>query len=133
MRDLRAVCVGVYDAVDVFGRQLVVIRDLDALIRRVNEKRFAVAFASLHHQNAGCNGSAEKEVGGQLYHAINSVFSHEVLPYFLFRTAAVQDAGEADNRRRAVCREPRKAVHDKRHVRLAFRCQKRPQEKSADH
>ena len=32
MRDLRAFYVGVYDAVDVLGRQLVVIRDLDAFL-----------------------------------------------------------------------------------------------------
>ena len=44
MRNLRAFCVGVYNAADVFGRQLVVIRDLDALIRRVNEKLSLLPF-----------------------------------------------------------------------------------------
>lgn len=78
-----------YDAVDVFGRQLVVIRDLNALVRRVDEKRFAVAFAFLHHHNAGGNGGAEKEVGGKLNDAIHKVVSHEIPPYLLFRTAAV--------------------------------------------
>ena len=123
MRDLRAVCVGVYDAVDVFGRQLVVIRDLYALIRRVDEKRFVVALAFLHHHDAGGDGGAEKEVGGQLNDAVHKVVFNEIPPYLLFRSAAVHNTGEADDSRRAVCREPRKAVHDKRHIRLAFRCQ----------
>ncbi len=123
MRDLRAVCVGVYDAVDVFGGQFVVIRDLDALIRRVNEKRIVIGFSSLHHQNAGGNGGAEKEVGGQLNDAVHKVVFHKIPPYLLLRSAAVQNTRETDNRRRAVCRKPRKAVHDKRHIRLAFRRQ----------
>ena len=50
------------DLIDVRLRQFVVVRDLDTLVRRVDEKCIAVGFVLFQHHDAGGDGRAEKEI-----------------------------------------------------------------------
>ena len=122
MLDLAAVCEGIDYAGDILPGQLIVVRDLYALVRGVDKERFVVRLAALQHHYAGGDRGAEEEVRGELYHAVDEVVVYEILPDLLLRAAAVHDAREADYRRRAVRREPREGVHYKRKVGLRFGC-----------
>ena len=111
---------GVHDFGDVFRRQLVVVRHLDALFGGVDEQRFAVGLVLLQHHDAGGDAGAEKQVAGQLDDAVDKVVVHQVLADLFLGAAAVQYPGEAHDGRRAVGRQPGQAVQDERQVRLAF-------------
>ena len=106
---------------DVFLRQLVIVRNLDALVGRIDKQRLVVCFAFLQHHDAGGNGCAEEQVAGKLDDAVDKVVVNEVLSDFLLCAAAIHDTREADDRRRAVRRKPRQRVHDKGKVSLGFR------------
>ena len=94
------------DLFDVRRSQFIVVRDLDALVRRVDEKRIAVGFVLFQHHDAGGDGRAEKEIARKLNDAIHKVVIDQVFADLLFGSAAVHNAGEADDRSRSVGGEP---------------------------
>ena len=97
---------GVHDRLDIRLGQLIVVRDLDAFLRRVDEQHLVVRLRLLHHHDTGRDGGAEKEVRGQLDDTVDIVVLDQISADLLLRAAAVHDAGEAYDRRRAVRREP---------------------------
>ena len=111
---------GVHDAGDVVRREFVVVRHLDALFGGVDEQGLAVGLVLLQHHDAGGDAGAEKQVAGQLDHAVDEVVANEILEDLLLRPAPVQDARETDDGGGAVGRQPTEAVHDKGQIRLAF-------------
>ena len=112
---------GVHNRLDIRLGQLIVVRDLDTFLCRVDEQHRVIRFRLLHHHDTGRDGGAEKEIARQLDDTVDIVVLDQVFADLLLRAAAVHDAGEAYDRRRAVRREPRERVHDERHVRLALR------------
>ena len=121
MGDICRVSIHLQDTLDIFLRELVVVRDLDAFLRGVDEERSRVRFRLLQHHDAGRDARAEEEIVRQLDHGIDEIAVDEILANLLLRAAAIHNAGKADDRRRPACREPRKGVQDKREVRLARR------------
>ena len=108
------------DFFNILLGQLIVVRNFDKLVGGVDEEHVVGRLGMLQHHDAGGNGRPEKEVCGQLDNAIDLVVINEIFSYLLFRAAAVHDAREADDRRRAVACQPRERVHDKGKVRLGF-------------
>ena len=123
MRVLRTRREGVHNAVYVGLGKLVVVCDLDALIGGVNEQHLAVRLAFFQHHDTGGDRGAEKQIAGELNHAVHKVVVDEILANFLLRPAAIHDAGEADDGCRTIGGQPTEAVHDKGQIRLALRCQ----------
>ena len=119
--DVLALGEDVNDSVDVVFRELVVVGHLHAFVGGIDEESLVVGLVLLEHHDAGGDGGAEEEVSWKLDHAVHEIVGNKVLPDFLFCAAAVHDAGEADDGGGAVGCEPADAVHDERHVRLAFR------------
>ena len=76
---------GVYDALDVLRRQLIVIGDLDALLGGVDKQGLVVPLVLFQHHDAGGDGGAKKQVAGQLDHAVDEVVVNEILPDLLLR------------------------------------------------
>lgn len=111
---------GVYDAGDVARRQFIVVRHLDALFGGVDEEGLAVGLVLLQHHDAGGDAGAKEQIAGQLDDAVDEVVVHQILADLFLGAAPVEYAGEADDGRRAVGRQPGKAVHDERQVRLAL-------------
>ena len=101
---------------DVFLRELIVVRDLDAFLRSIDEERSRVRFRLLQHHDAGRDARAEEEIVRQLDHGIDEIAVDQILANLLLRAAAIHDAGKADNRRRAVRRQPCERVQDESEV-----------------
>ena len=110
----------VHNTVDVLGCQLIVVGHLDTLFGGVDEQGLAVRLVLFQHHDAGGDAGAEKQVAGQLDHAVDEVVANEILEDLLLRPAPVQDARETDDGGGAVGRQPTEAVHDKGQIRLAF-------------
>ena len=110
----------VHDAVDVFRRQLVVVRYLDALAGGIHKQDLVVPLVLFQHHDAGGDAGAEKQVAGQLDDAVDIIVVHQILADLFLGAAAVQYPGEAHDGRRAVGRQPGQAVQDERQVRLAL-------------
>lgn len=108
------------DLFNVLLGQLIVVRDFDKLVGSVDEEYVVGRLGMLQHHYAGGNGRPEKEVCGQLDDAIDLVVVNEIFADLLLRAAAVHNAGEADDRRRAVICQPRERVHNKGKIRLRF-------------
>ena len=106
------------DRLDVVLGELVAVGDLDALLGRVQKQRMVIPLGLFQHHDAGGDCRAVEQVIRQLDDAVDEVVVDQVFADLLFRAAAVHDAGEADDCRRAVGRQPRKAVHDERKVSL---------------
>ena len=130
MRNLFLLRVGINDPGDVLRCQLVVVRDLDAFFCRVDKEYTAVGLALFQDHYAGGDGGTVEEIARQLNHAVHEVIINQVLPDLLLRAAAVHDAREADDRRRAVGSQPAQGgsqpaqgMHDEGHIRLALRRQ----------
>ena len=85
------------------------------------------------HHDAGGDAGAEKQVAGQLDHAVDEVVANEILEDLLLRPAPVQDARETDDGGGAVGRQPTEAVHDKGQIRLAFGGQHASGSKAGSH
>ena len=120
VRLVGAVKIGRQDRLDVGLGELVAVCDLDALLGRVQKQRMVIALGLFQHHDAGRDRRAVEQVIRQLDDAVDEVVVDQVFADLLFRAAAVHHAGEADDCRRAVGRQPRKAVHDKRQIRLRF-------------
>jgi hypothetical protein len=88
--------------------------------RGVDEEDRVVGLALLEHDDAGGDRRAEEEVGRQLDDGVDVVVVDEVLADLLLRTAAVEHAGELDDRGRAVDGQPRQDVHREGEVGLDF-------------
>lgn len=123
MRLVGAVKIGRQDRLDVVLGELVAVGDLDALLGRVQKQRMVISLGLFQHHDAGGDRRAVEQVVRQLDDAVDEVVVDQVFADLLFRAAAVHHAGEADDRGRAVGRQPRKAVHDERKVRLRLRGQ----------
>ena len=123
MRLVGAVEIGRQDRLDVVLGKLVAVCDLDALLGRIEKQRMVISLGLFQHHDAGGDRRAVEQVVRQLDDAVDEVVVDQVFADLLFRAAAVHDAGEADDRGRAVSRQPRKAVHDERKVRLRLRGQ----------
>lgn len=108
------------DFFNIFLGQLVVVRDFDKFVGRIDKEYVVGRLGVLQHHDAGRNGRSEKEVCRQLDDAIDLVVVNEIFADLLFRAAAVHDAGEADNRCRAVACQPRERVHDEGKICLGF-------------
>ena len=93
---------GIYDPLDVVLRQLIVIRDLDALVGGVNEQNPTVRFALLQHHDASGNTGPKEKIARKLDHAVHEVVIDQILPDLLLSSAAIHDAGEADDGSRAI-------------------------------
>ena len=76
----------------------------------VDEQGGVVVLGLLQHDDAGGDGGAEEQVRRQLDHRIDIVVVDEVLTDLLLRAAAVEHAGELDDGRGAVDRQPRQDV-----------------------
>lgn len=118
-----AVKIGRQDRLDVVLGELVAVGNLDALLGRVQKQRMVIALGLFQHHDAGGDRRAVEQVVRQLDDAVDEVVVDQVFADLLFRAAAVHHAGEADDGRRAVGRQPRKAVHDERKVGLRLRGQ----------
>ena len=118
-----AVKIGRQDRLDVGLGELVAVGDLDALLGRVQKQRMVIPLGLFQHHDAGRDRRAVEQVVRQLDDAVDEVVVDQVFADLLFRATAVHHAGEADDDRRAVGRQPRKAVHDERKVGLRFRGQ----------
>lgn len=123
VRLVGAVKIRRQDRLDVVLRELVAVGDLDALLGRVQKQRMVIALGLFQHHDAGGDRRAVEQVVRQLDDAVDEVVVDQVFADLLFRAAAVHHAGEADDGRRAVGRQPRKAVHDERKVGLRLRGQ----------
>lgn len=108
------------DLFNILLGQLIVVRDFDKLVGGVDEEHVVGRLGMLQHHDAGGNGRPEKEVCRQLDDAIDLVVINEIFADLLFRAAAVHDAGEADDRCRAVACQPRERVHDEGKICLGF-------------
>ena len=111
---------GVHNAVDVLRRQLIVVGHLDALFGGVNKQSLVVHFVLFQHHDAGGDTGAEKQIAGQLDHAVDEVVVDEILADLLLRPAPVHNAGEADDGGGTIGRQPTEAVHDKGKICLAL-------------
>lgn len=118
MRLVGTVQIRRQDRLDVVRGEFVAVRDFDALLGCVQKQRMVIALGLFQHHDAGGDRRAVEQVIRQLDDAVDEVVVDQVFADLLFRAAAVHDAGEADDRRRAVGRQPRKAVHDERQIRL---------------
>ena len=78
-----------HDTGNVGLGQLVVVRDLDALIGRVDEKRPVIRLALFQDHDAGGDARPEEQVRRELYHAVHEVIVNEVFTDFLLRAAPV--------------------------------------------
>ena len=123
VRLVGAVQIRGQNRLDVILRELVAVGDLDALPGRVQKQRMVISLGLFQHHDAGRNRRAVEQVVRKLDDAVDEVVVDQVFADLLFRAAAIHDAGEADDGRRAVGRQPRKAVHDERKVGLRFRGQ----------
>ena len=65
------------------------------LAARVDELREGVGLVLREHEDAHRDARAEKEVGRERNDALHKVVVHQVLADLLFRSAAIEDAGEA--------------------------------------
>ena len=110
------------DTVNIFGRQLIVIRYLNAFFGSVNEHNLVIAFSFFEHHNTGCNTRTEEKAAAKLDNRIHVVVVHQILANLLLRTATVHNTGEAYNGSRAVGSKPGQAVHDESHISLALGC-----------
>lgn len=120
MGDILSVLIERQDVLYILRRELVVARDLDALLAGVDKEDGVVAFGLFEHHDGGGNAGAKKEIIRQLNNAIDKVIVDQILPDLLLSAAAIQDPREADDRRRAAGRQPAQAVHHKSHVGFAF-------------
>ena len=116
MRLVGTVQIRRQDRLDVVRGEFVAVRDFDALLGCVQKQRMVIALGLFQHHDAGGDRRAVEQVIRQLDDAVDEVVVDQVFADLLFRAAAVHDAGEADDRRRAVGRQPRKAVHDERQI-----------------
>lgn len=82
------------DFFNIFLGQLVVVRDFDKFVGRIDKEYVVGRLGVLQHHDAGRNGRSEKEVCRQLDDAIDLVVVNEIFSYLLFRAAAVHDAGK---------------------------------------
>ena len=78
-----------------------------------------VGLRLLQHDDAGRDRRAEEEVGRELDDGVDVVVVDEVLADLLLGAAAVEHAGELDDRGGAVDGEPVQHVHREREVGLA--------------
>ena len=120
MLDFLSIGKGTHDPIDVRLRQLIIVRDLNALVGGINEQNPAVRLALLQYHDAGGNTGPEEQIARKLNHAVHEVVANKVLPDLLFSPAAIHDAGEADNGCRAVRSQPGKGMHDKGQVCFAL-------------
>lgn len=123
VRLVGALKIGRQDRLDVVLGKLVAVCDLDALLGRVQKQRMVIPLGLFQHHDAGRDRRAVEQVVRQLDDAVDEVVVDQVFADLLFRAAAVHHAREADDGRRAVGRQPRKAVHDERKVSLRLRGQ----------
>jgi len=105
---------------DVPGRELVGVGDFDAFLGSIYEEGGVVQFCRFEDHYAGGDGGAEEEVVGELDDAVDVVVVNEILADFLFGSASVHHAGEADDGCRAVGCEPGEGVHDEGEVGFGF-------------
>ena len=106
---------------DVVLGQLVVVRDLDAFLRRVDEEDRIVTLAFLEDEDAGRDRGAEEEIVGELDDGLDEVVVDEILADLLLRAATVHDAWEGNDSRRSVRCEPGERVHHECEVGLRLR------------
>lgn len=104
----------------VFG-DLVLVAVAGELCRGVDEQDSVVGFGLLDHDDAGGDRGAEEQVRWQLDHGVDVVVVDEVLADLAFCTTPVQHAGELDDRRGTVDRQPRQDVHRECEVSLRLR------------
>ena len=95
----------------------------DELRGRVDEQRLVVGLGLLEHDDAGRDRRAEEEVRRKLDDGVDVVVVDEVLADLLLGAAAVEHAGELDDRGGAVDREPAQDVHREGEVGLRLRRQ----------
>ena len=74
----------------------------------------------LQHDHAGRDRGAEEQVRRELDDGVDEVVVDQVLADLLLRAAAVEHAGELDDRCGAVHRKPAEDVHRERQVGSAF-------------
>lgn len=82
VRFLRTGGKGGNDPADISRRQLVVVRDLDALAGSVNEQGLVVGLSLLQNHDTGCDGRAEEQVAGELDNAVDEVVVDQILSDF---------------------------------------------------
>ena len=97
--DLLFACEDLHDLVDVLLFEQVGVGRFFKELARVDELRFRVAFMLREHQDIDGDRGAVKEVGCQGNDGFDIVVVDEVFADLLLRTAAVEDAGKADDRR----------------------------------
>ena len=122
---------GVEDRLLVVGGELVLVALAGELRRGVDEQDLVVGLRLLEHDDAGRDRRAEEQVRRELDDGVDVVVVDEVLADLLLRTAAVEHAGELDDRRRAVDGEPAQDVHREREVGLRLRARARRPARSA--
>ena len=96
----------VKDLLLVLSVELVLVADVSELGGRINEQDLVVLLGLLQHDDAGRDRGAEEEVWRQLDNGVDVVVVDEVLADLLLRAAAVEHAGELNDRRGAVHCEP---------------------------
>ena len=87
---------GAHDLVHVGLGQLVVIRDLDALVCSINEQNPAVRLTLLQHHDACRDTGSEKQISRKLDHAVYKVVIDQVFPNLFLRTAAIHVCSDVD-------------------------------------
>lgn len=106
VRLVGAVQIRGQDRLDVVLGELIAVGDLDALLGCVQKQRMVIPLGLFQHHDAGRDRRAVEQVVRQLDDAVDEVVVDQVFADLLFRAAAVHDAREADDRRRAVGRQP---------------------------
>ena len=99
------------DVLDVLGHEFVLVADVLEHLGSVDEERAVVDLTLGENDDARRDRHAEKEVRGQLDNRLDEVVVDQILADLLLRAAAVQHAGELDDCRAALAREPREHVH----------------------
>ena len=96
----------IHNVSDVFWLQPIVGSPFDALFGGVDEQGLVICLVLFQHHDAGGDAGAEKQVAGQLDHAVDEVVVDEILADLLLCAAPVQNTGETDDGGGAVGRQP---------------------------
>ena len=111
--------------IHLFVRQHIVLSLLaeKLLAARVDELREGVGLVLREHEDAHRDARAEKEVGREGDDALHKVVVHQVLADLLFRSAAIEDAGEAHDGGAAARAEVVEGVENEGKIGLSLRRQ----------
>lgn len=105
---------------NILRGQVIVVRNLDALVRCVKEQDTVILLTLFQHHNADDDAGSKEQISQELNFAVHIIVIDEILTDLPLHASPVHDTDQADDDRRPVGGQPEEAMHDKRHIHLAL-------------